>query len=156
MAPPPMLKQSETRSIPSLSEGETRAQILAAARALIGKSYSELDCSHMVHSAYKAAGLIFPYKMTSAYSELIGSYFTEIDAEQRKPGDLVLYAGHVGIYDPDGCTVVNTVQCQRLEGKDMRILSARSGNNLGTDYGRSSWFGTIKSNLCWSGFKKTT
>ncbi len=134
--------------------GMGRAKILTAARALIGKKYDELDCSHMVWNAYKAAGYDFPYSSTSSYeSILIDVYFIAIEEKDLNPADLILYAGHVGIYDPDGCTVVNTAQCQaQKDNTDMRILSARSGKNLGTEYGRSTWFGKPKKYLKWSEF----
>jgi cell wall-associated NlpC family hydrolase len=130
-----------------------RARILKAARALIGTAYDELDCSHLVHKAYAEAGLTFPYTRTADYDAvLVGSYFAPTSADELKPGDLLLYSGHVGIYDPDGCTIVNTAECSKLGGKDMRVLSARSGKNLGTEYGRSSWFGKVRTHLKWGGF----
>ena len=134
--------------------GSARASILKQARLLIGTSYDKLDCSHMVWTAYKTAGYEFPYTSTSAYpAVLVGTYFVEITEAELKPGDLILYSGHVGIYDPDGCSIVNTAQCQgQKDASEMRVLSARSGKNLGTEYGRSSWFGTPKKYLKWKSF----
>ena len=137
-------------------EGKLRAKILQKARARIGTSYDKMDCSHMVQSAYEEAGLKFPYTETKSFqSILIGKYFDKTTTP--KPGDLILYPGHVGIYDPDGCSDVQSTECKRMGEKSdsMRILSARSGKNMGVEYGQSSWFGK-GDYLVWKDFVKNS
>ncbi|NOT26819.1 MAG: hypothetical protein HOP16_12035 [Acidobacteria bacterium] len=96
----------------------------------------------MVHKAYESAELKYAYMSTEVLRLEVtnGSVFKRVEGDP-KPGDLVLYPGHVGIYDPDGCADIATAECKKLDS-DARILSARSGKNLGVEYGRSAWFGT--------------
>lgn len=109
--------------------------ILAAARKLIGTPYASLDCSHFVHKAFADAGLEYTYASTASFSTI--PQFQPVATPQE--GDVVLFSSHMGIYDPNGCAVVDTAECKRL-GATLPILSARSGNNLGVEYGRASWF----------------
>jgi cell wall-associated NlpC family hydrolase len=144
--------------MPEADEGKTRANLLEKARAYIGTPYSKLDCSHFVHDAYKDAGLEFPYSDTKHYDTLlVGKYFRKLDkAEEPKPGDLVLFSGHVGIYDPDGCSTVHTTECKRLskQSDSMRLLSARGSGkptDVGVEYGQISWWSGGRY-LRWVGF----
>lgn len=123
----------------------SKSEILKQARTLIGTKYNDLDCSHFVHKAYELAGLKYPYQNTATF-HLLTNYFMEV--EEAEPGDVILYSGHMGLHDPEGCNTMNTKECQKLKG-DARILSARSGNNLGVEYGRSAWFGTVQKIYRW-------
>ena len=122
-----------------------KAEILKKARTLIGTSYKDLDCSHFVHKAYDMAGFKYPYHNTATFN-LLTDYFIEVT--EVEPGDVILYTGHMGLHDPDGCNAMNTTECQKLKG-EARVLSARSGNNLGAEYGRSAWFGTVQKMYRW-------
>jgi len=123
-------------------EARNRAKILESARKLIGTKYSELDCSHMVHKVYGEAGLTYDYMTTELLNGPLSERYFKSTNEGR-PGDLVLYSAHVGIYDPDGCDAQRTSECERVKS-DMRVLSSRSGAGLGVEYGRSNWFGKAR------------
>jgi len=116
--------------------------ILARARALRGIPYADLDCSHFVHRAYEEAQCKYPYQSTKSFAEKTKEYFVE--EALPAAGDVVLYSGHMGIYDPQGCQVLKSDQVCRQLNDDAPILSARSGGNMGVAYGRSSWFETGK------------
>lgn len=122
-----------------------KAEILKKARTLIGTSYKDLDCSHFVHKAYDLAGFKYPYQNTSTF-HLLSPFFEEV--QEAEPGDVIVYTGHMGLYDPEGCNTMSTKECAKVKG-DARVLSARSGNNLGVEYGRSVWFGEVKKIYRW-------
>ena len=105
----------------------------------------------MIHRAYERAGLTYTYMSTEFLSKEATAQTYFKTATDPRPGDLALYPGHVGIFDPEGCTATKTAECQKLDG-NARILSARSGKNLGVEYGRSAWFGTPQY-LRWKAFK---
>lgn len=70
-------------------------RLLVIAAALDSKRrYSEHDCSHLVHAIYERAGFTYEY---ASSSDLYGG----IEGFQRvtlpRPGDLVVWRGHVGI-----------------------------------------------------------
>lgn len=58
------------------------------------------DCSHFVHQIYRRAGLPFGYRPTRGMSDL--PEFDVLPEEEAKPGDLMLFRGHVGIVDRGG------------------------------------------------------
>lgn len=58
-----------------------------------GASYSGIDCSGLVMNAHAAVGIGL-----SHYSGSIGSGGKTVSASEALPGDVVCYAGHVGIY----------------------------------------------------------
>ena len=66
----------------------------------------EVDCSHFVNEIYHRVGINYPYLPTASMECL--SNFKEIDSDEVKAGDLVLYKGHVGIIDGDGDVVSAT------------------------------------------------
>ena len=135
-----------------------RSDIVMKAREFIGTPYSDLDCSNFVHKAYAAAGLSYPYRNTATFQTLT-HYFRELKAEELpEAGDVVLYAAHMGIYDPDGCDATATNECKRLQEipkfKDnVRILSARGRpgyeKSIGVEYGPSAFFGTNQKYFRW-------
>lgn len=131
--------------------------VLSAARALIRKkTYADIDCSHYVHQAYATAGLNYPYRDTATFIGLVGGYFAEVDAEKEgfEPADVLMFSGHVGLWDPNGCRVLQDAgtpnsECKRFNN-EVSFLSSRSGKNRGPDYGMMSWFGGLKKVYRWS------
>ena len=138
--------------------------ILTKARSFKGTPHNELDCSAFVHAVFNAAGLKFPYKSTSAFPELVGpnGYFELVPGNTPQPGDVILFPkqesipGHLGIWDPSGCSALmpnreqerfdnqrrglgSAVECERL-GNDAPFLSSRYRNNRGPDYAQLKHF----------------
>jgi RHS repeat-associated protein len=112
-----------------------RSAILAAARRQIGSRYftgggarscpqKGFDCSGLVWYSITQAGIIYQYVSTGGMST--SQYLKKISAGDLQPGDIVLFSGHTGIYDPN----------QSKPGYD--ILNAM---NKGVGYGPSSWYG---------------
>lgn len=66
----------------------------------------ETDCSHFVNEIYGRANFAFQYSPTSTIGCL--SVFKEAGEANAKPGDLVLYLGHVGILDDQGMVISAT------------------------------------------------
>lgn len=58
-----------------------------------GASYSGIDCSGLVMRAHQAAGISLSHS-----SGAIGGGGRSVSASEAQPGDVVCYAGHVGIY----------------------------------------------------------
>ncbi len=56
----------------------------------------ETDCSHFTNEIYHRIGIDFPYVPTSLVRCL--KYFKEVSTNEAKPGDLILYKGHIAIY----------------------------------------------------------
>jgi len=83
----------------------TRTAIVAYAKQFLGNPYvyggtsltNGADCSGFVQSVYKHFGITLP--RTSAEQRSAGVEVAFSDAE---PGDLICYAGHIGIYIGDG------------------------------------------------------
>lgn len=84
---------SSNQALRLLSADEGLA-VLGAALESRTHSYSEADCSHLVHAVYKRAG--FPYSYASSSSLYAGTgEFRRVTRPQ--PGDLVVWPGHAGI-----------------------------------------------------------
>ena len=79
---------------PDLPPNELGAQIVAAAKKYIGRSYSSMDCSGLVRVAYRDCGLSSMSGPTSAGMAQkcrdMGVLFT--DASQLQAGDLIFFA----------------------------------------------------------------
>lgn len=78
--------------------------IVAAAKTYLGtpyvwggSSYSGVDCSGLVMRAHQAAGI-----SVVRYSGWLGSNGKSVTLAEAKPGDVVCYSGHVGIYVGNG------------------------------------------------------
>lgn len=77
----------------ALSSEERKVVVASALRSKTPRS-GERDCSHLVHAVYQRAG--FPYAYATSddlYDGLEG--FQRVS--RPKPGDLVVWRGHVGI-----------------------------------------------------------
>jgi cell wall-associated NlpC family hydrolase len=81
------------KKVHALSSADRRAVIASALRSKTPR-IAERDCSHLVYAVYRRAG--FPY--TYATSD---DLYDGVEGFQRvsrpKPGDLVVWRGHVGI-----------------------------------------------------------
>jgi hypothetical protein len=60
----------------------------------------ETDCSHFVHEVYRRAGLTFSFRSSRGLKE--APEFELLPESEAKPGDLMLFRGHVGIVDEEG------------------------------------------------------
>lgn len=131
-----------------------KESILQNARALIGMKYDQIDCSNFVHRAYAAAKVTYPYRATASFDDLTIQYFNKLEASvTREAADVLMFSGHVGLWDPGGCTVLETAkmpnpQCQSMKN-NVPVLSSRSGKNRGPDFGQAKWFGEVKAVYRW-------
>ena len=84
-----------------------------------------VDCSHLVHSVYREAGLDYPYVDSHAFPP--PGYFVKLpDNAQGEEGDVVLFAGHMGI----------------LLSKELVISAQGSPSKPGkVQVGSDDWFG---------------
>lgn len=65
-----------------------------------------------------------------------------------------MFDGHVGLWDADGCRVLQDAktpneECTRFNNQ-MPFLSSRSGGNRGPDCGMMKWFGGLKTVYRWN------
>ena len=129
------------------------SNVLQCARGLIGKTYSDLDCSHFVCEAYSKAQLDYDYADTSSFAAACaGRYgpFKPVIGD-RQAADVLLFKGHMGLWDPEGCTILGTnTECKRLKN-EAPLLSSRSGGNRGPDFGQPKWWGSF-SVYRWDGY----
>jgi prepilin-type processing-associated H-X9-DG protein len=140
----------------ALTESNQKS-VLSAARALIGKkTYKQLDCSNFIHQAYALADLHYPYRSTDSFDGLVPDYFIKVGTKQVEfqAADVLMFDGHVGLWDPDGCRVLQDAgtedkECKRFDNK-LNFLSSRSSGNRGPDYGMMKWFGGLKAVYRWN------
>lgn len=62
-----------------------------------GQSYDQIDCSHLVHQAFKDAGYNYTYCTTGALPE--SSAFTKVSLDSAQQGDIILFEGHMGFIE---------------------------------------------------------
>ncbi|HEY8278592.1 MAG TPA: NlpC/P60 family protein [Bdellovibrionota bacterium] len=60
----------------------------------------ETDCSHFVHEVYRRAGLPYAFRTTRDLAN--AREFDLLPERNARPGDLMLFRGHVGIVADDG------------------------------------------------------
>ncbi len=126
--------------------------VLTEARKLIGTSYDDLDCSHFVCEAYKNAGYPYEYANTASFVKSLATgsaavFIAVPERAQWQAADVILVPGHMGLWDPEGCSVVtNSTECTRIEKMKLEpfFLSSRSpGKTLpsgGPEYGVTNWW----------------
>lgn len=93
---------------PPPAQGDARAEdAIAYARAQLGKRYcwggrgpSCFDCSGLVQAAWRHAGARLPRT-----SRDIAASLPEVPPEQLRPGDILWWPGHVGLYVGGGSVI---------------------------------------------------
>jgi hypothetical protein len=131
-------------------------KVLTEARKLIGTSYADMDCSHFVCHAYTAAGFAYPYAATATFARAAAGPAGPFEQAAGSPqaADVLLFSGHMGLWDPEGCTVLGSnAECKRLKN-DAPVLSSRSGGLRGPDFGIPKWWGSYQV-YRWVGLKAT-
>ena len=90
---------------PDLPDSELGAQIVAAAKRYIGRSYSSMDCSKLCRTAYADCGLTSMNGKSSVYMakacEEMGVLFT--DPSQLQAGDLIFFSRFDPSRGPEYC-----------------------------------------------------
>jgi len=114
-----------------------------------------MDCSHFVNFAYAQADLHYPYTATSSFDKRLSAYFKKVDMQESawEAADVLMFSGHMGLWDPEGCKVLQKEQtqdaeCERFDNK-LNFLSSRSGGNRGPAFGMTDWFGKLKAVYRW-------
>lgn len=129
-------------------------RVLEEGRRLIGKTYADFDCSHFVCEAYFKAELPYDYAATGAFASAragIEGPFKLVPSRVPQPADVLLFSGHMGLWDPQGCAVLGTNnECKRLR-ESAPLLSSRSGGNRGPDFGIPAWWGNYRV-FRWEGY----
>ena len=103
---------------PDLPPNTLGAQIVAAAKKYIGRSYSSMDCSKLVRTAYNDCGLTSMNGKSSVYMakacEEMGVLFT--DPAQLQAGDLIFFSRYDPGRGPEYCGDIGrcgTGKCKR-------------------------------------------
>lgn len=65
-----------------------------------GRIDKATDCSRFVHEVYRRAGLPYAYRSTKDLGN--AREFDLLPEKDARPGDLMLFKGHVGIVDEKG------------------------------------------------------
>lgn len=99
-------------------------ELVAYARQFVGNPYvwggnsltNGVDCSGFVHLVYQNFGIDTP-----RYSQSFKTWGEPVAYQNMKPGDVVVYPGHVAIYIGNGCIV-------EAQGKKFGITDYRSVN----------------------------
>jgi RHS repeat-associated protein len=129
---------SQSNSCPNGTRDATpqeEQQVLQQARSQIGEPYfsgggirscsgNGFDCSGFVNWSIHAAGFAYRYAPTASMGA--SPFLRMVDPGQIRPGDIMLFRGHTGFYDPGQSSIGP-------------FLSARS--SVGIQYGQPSWWG---------------
>lgn len=107
LAPAASPSWSAIPSTGSLGEVERREGVLRFARAQLGKPYCWggagpgcYDCSGLVSSAWREAGVIVPRT-----SEAMSRELREVPLLEARAGDILHWPGHVGLYAGEGLVI---------------------------------------------------
>ena len=66
----------------------------------VGLTHKQIDCSRLVYKVLKDSGCTIEYLSTKQLNGKKGKeYYDEIDKKEMKPGDIILFDGHVGIVE---------------------------------------------------------
>lgn len=94
----------------------------------------------------------YPYNATASFEALAGHYFEKVDTSSGAFAD-GLMSGHIGLWDPTDCKVLQDAGTENPECKRFRralpLLSPRSGGSRGPDCGMISWFRGLKAVCQW-------
>ena len=132
-------------------------KVLSYARSFIDTPHSVLDCSNAVYNAYKLANMSYAYKASwqikpTSPPENFTWIGKDLPPSKMEPGDMIVFANHMGIWDPAGCETLGTnAVCKSLKNK-APLLSSRGNdekdpktgkfiNDRGEDYGQLEWWG---------------
>ena len=120
-------------------------QLLKAAQGYLNAPYAYggdtikgIDCSNLVHKAINGAfpKLDFPYAATDILAS--SSNLRKLaDGEAKQAGDIILFSGHVGLFDP----------MPPSDKAGQTLFSARGDktrSDPGVTWGKSEWFGAVK------------
>lgn len=107
---------------PTSSTGGSGQSIVEAARNQVGVHYTwggssrstGFDCSGLVSYALGRAGIDTPHS-----SSAIANAGTSISRSELRPGDVVVYPGHVGIYSGNGRIIDASGSQQRVVERDI-------------------------------------
>ena len=98
---------SAAHDAPPLAATTQREGVLRYARAQIGKPYCWggagpgcFDCSGLVESAWRQAGVALPRT-----SEAMSRQLHEVPLLEAQAGDVLYWPGHVGLYAGDGLVI---------------------------------------------------
>ncbi|MCO5142185.1 MAG: NlpC/P60 family protein [Oligoflexia bacterium] len=84
------------------------------------------DCSRFVHEIYRRAGLKYNFMTTNQLKS--SSQFLRIRESEAKPGDLMLFRGHVGIIASDGKIISATKS--KINGSSITKMSKESFRSI--------------------------
>lgn len=126
----------------------TNTEIVEYARTFEGVPYvwgghspAGFDCSGFVNYVFTQKGI--KLNNDSEWYKTVSNYGTEVSAEEALPGDIVVWAGHVGIYLGDGWCI------SALSGSKNKVyvhtVASFTGGSVklygrpnGVDYGKST------------------
>lgn len=84
----------------------------------------ETDCSRFVHEIYRRAGLKYSFRSTADLSR--APEFDVLDEDEAKPGDLMLFRGHVGLIDRDG----KIISATKVRSKKQSTITKMDRDNF--------------------------
>lgn len=106
-APRAWNRPADSSSASASSSSAGREGVLQYARAQIGKPYCWggagpgcFDCSGLVESAWRQAGVTLPRT-----SEAMSRQLHEVPLIEARAGDVLYWPGHVGLYAGDGLVI---------------------------------------------------
>lgn len=108
--PEPEPKKEEAAPVSREADADPKGDLLAAGMTFVGrgipyvwggKTTAGMDCSGFIWNALKKAGYKVPYRNSDA----LRAWAKKIPASAARPGDLVFWPGHVGIYAGNGRVV---------------------------------------------------
>lgn len=81
---------------------------------------SSMDCSSFVHHVYQKAGLPYNFRPTQTLKN--APEFDVLPEEMGKPGDLILFRGHVGIINEDNLVISSTRIRSKYQNSSITVM----------------------------------